>query len=41
MAAFEPRPYQDMVIRKVIEEPYVGAFLDMGLGKTADRKSVV
>ena len=35
MAAFEPRPYQDMVIRKVIEEPYVGAFLDMGLGKTA------
>lgn len=35
MAKFEPRPYQAELIRRVIEEPYVGAFLDMGLGKTA------
>ena len=35
MAEFTPRAYQSEVIRKVIDEPYVGAFLDMGLGKTA------
>lgn len=31
---FEPRPYQQYNIKRVIEEPYYGAFLDMGLGKT-------
>lgn len=41
MAKFIPRTYQAAVIRKAIDEPYVGAFLDMGLGKTAIALSVV
>lgn len=41
MAKFNPRPYQAEIIRKAIDEPYIGAFLDMGLGKTAIALSVV
>lgn len=41
MAVFEPRPYQREIITKGIDEPYIGAFLDMGLGKTAIALSVV
>ena len=31
---FNPYPYQDYCIRKIIETPFVGLFLDCGLGKT-------
>lgn len=31
---FEPHEYQNYCIRRMIEDPYLGAFLDMGLGKT-------
>ena len=32
---FKPHPYQNYCIQRMIQEPYLGAFLDMGLGKTA------
>ena len=41
MAKFSPRPYQAEIIRKGIDEPYIGAFLDMGLGKTAIALTVI
>lgn len=41
MAEFKPRPYQAEIIRKAIREPYVGAFLDMGLGKTSIALTVI
>ena len=31
---FEPHAYQSYGIHRIVEEPYVGMFLDMGLGKT-------
>lgn len=31
---FRPHPYQAIAIRKIKEQPSVGLFLDMGLGKT-------
>lgn len=31
---FEPHPYQRYGIRRIVEDPCVGMFLDMGLGKT-------
>lgn len=31
---FEPHAYQSYGIQRIIEAPYVGMFLDMGLGKT-------
>lgn len=31
---FEPHAYQSYGIRRIVEDPYVGMFLDMGLGKT-------
>jgi SNF2 family DNA or RNA helicase len=31
---FTPHKYQEYAIRKIIETPYVGLFLEMGLGKT-------
>ena len=34
MARFEPHPYQEYAIRRIVEEPAVGLLLDMGLGKT-------
>lgn len=34
MARFEPHPYQAADIERIVNEPYVGLFLDMGLGKT-------
>lgn len=41
MAKFTPRAYQADIIKRAIEEPYIGAFLDMGLGKTSIALSVV
>ncbi|MCE9334077.1 DEAD/DEAH box helicase [Bacteroides fragilis] len=41
MAKFTPRTYQAEIIRKGINEPYIGAFLDMGLGKTAIALTVI
>ena len=38
---FDPYPYQDYCIRKIIEEPFVGLFLDCGLGKTVITLSAV
>lgn len=35
MKRFDPHPYQQYCIDRMLETPYVGAFLDMGLGKTA------
>lgn len=32
---FTPHAYQDYCIQRMIQDPYLGAFLDMGLGKTA------
>ncbi|MGI6151794.1 MAG: DEAD/DEAH box helicase [Christensenellales bacterium] len=32
---FKPHAYQSYCIQRMIQEPYLGAFLDMGLGKTA------
>ena len=34
MAEFNPHPYQEYAIRRIVDEPNVGLFLDMGLGKT-------
>lgn len=34
MAGFKPHPYQDYAIHRITDEPNVGLFLDMGLGKT-------
>lgn len=31
---FNPRPYQEYAIKKITEQPFIGLFLDMGLGKT-------
>lgn len=31
---FHARPYQEFAIKKIIENPFIGLFLDMGLGKT-------
>lgn len=31
---FEPHAYQSYGIQRIVEDPYVGMFLDMGLGKT-------
>lgn len=31
---FVPHAYQEYCIRRMIQDPYLGAFLDMGLGKT-------
>lgn len=31
---FQARPYQEYAIKKIIELPFIGLFLDMGLGKT-------
>lgn len=31
---FEPHEYQTRAIRKILETPSVGLFLEMGLGKT-------
>jgi SNF2 family DNA or RNA helicase len=41
MQKFTPRPYQAEIVKKGIAEPYVGAFLDMGLGKTIIALSIV
>ena len=32
---FKPHAYQEYCIQRMIQDPYLGAFLDMGLGKTA------
>jgi len=32
---FTPHAYQSYCIQRMIQDPYLGAFLDMGLGKTA------
>lgn len=32
--AFKPHSYQAYSIQRIIDTPYIGAFLDMGLGKT-------
>lgn len=32
---FTPHAYQEYCIQRMIQDPYLGAFLDMGLGKTA------
>ena len=32
--AFNPYPYQQYCIDRIISDPYLGLFLDMGLGKT-------
>ena len=34
MARFEPHPYQQYAIERIIHDSHVGLFLDMGLGKT-------
>ena len=34
MQIFKPYPYQQYCIDKIVTEPYLGLFLDMGLGKT-------
>src|SRR5690606_29151125 len=31
---FNPHPYQRYCIHRVVTDPYLGLFLDMGLGKT-------
>lgn len=31
---FKPHSYQEFCTSKIVDEPYVGLFLDMGLGKT-------
>ena len=31
---FQPHPYQEFCIEKIVDDPCVGLFLDMGLGKT-------
>lgn len=31
---FEPHPYQEYAINRIVDQPYAGLFLDMGLGKT-------
>ena len=31
---FKPHSYQAYSIQRMIDTPYIGAFLDMGLGKT-------
>lgn len=32
---FTPHAYQEYCIQRMVQDPYLGAFLDMGLGKTA------
>src|SRR5690554_1942624 len=32
---FRPHPYQRHAIDRILEQPAIGLFLDMGLGKTA------
>ena len=41
MEKFKPREYQLAAIKRGINDPYLGLFLDMGLGKTAIALSVV
>lgn len=41
MALFKPRPYQSYNIERMKTEPYFGAFLDMGLGKTVITLSAI
>ena len=31
---FEPHNYQRYAIDRIVSDPYLGLFLDMGLGKT-------
>lgn len=38
---YEPHAYQDYLTRKIIELPAVGAFLDMGLGKSVSTLTAV
>jgi len=35
LANYTPRPYQGYTTSRIIDTPFVGPFLDMGLGKTA------
>ena len=34
MARFEPHPYQQYAVDRIVEQDHVGLLLDMGLGKT-------
>lgn len=38
---FKPHPYQTHCINQIIEKPFIGLFLDMGLGKTAIALSAI
>ncbi|PLR84647.1 DEAD/DEAH box helicase [Bacillus canaveralius] len=38
---FKPHLYQDFAIRRIIEQPAVGLFLDMGMGKTVSTLTAV
>lgn len=41
MAVFEPRDYQAEAIRRIIEHPYCGLFLDVGMGKTVSTLTAI
>lgn len=38
---FKPHKYQEYAINKILETPYVGLFLEMGLGKTVSTLSAI
>lgn len=38
---FKPHKYQEFAINKIIETPYIGLFLEMGLGKTVSSLTAV
>ena len=38
---YVPKPYQDYTYNRIIEQPAVGVFLDMGMGKTAATETAI
>ena len=38
---FKPHPYQQYCIDRVVSDPAIGLFLDMGLGKTVSTLTAV